>query len=60
MKSAQVGRDSSLAQHTFFLRGTAENVSELTKTFGLWLRRLAILPVSSQAPSWDRSHGTSA
>lgn len=34
MKSAQVGRDSSLAQHTFFLRGTAEDVSELTKAFG--------------------------
>ena len=34
MKDAQVGRESNLDRETFFLRGTAENVSELTKALG--------------------------
>jgi protein SCO1 len=34
MKRAQVGKDGNLAQETFFLRGTAETISELTRAFG--------------------------
>jgi len=34
MKNAQIGTTGGLADHTFFLRGSAENISKLTKAFG--------------------------
>jgi protein SCO1/2 len=34
MKAAQLGAEVSLAEHTFFLRGTTENIRELTAAFG--------------------------
>jgi protein SCO1/2 len=34
MKAAQLGTKGGLAEHAFFLRGTPENISELTSAFG--------------------------
>jgi protein SCO1/2 len=34
MKGAQIGTKGNLAEHAFFLRGTAENISGLTRAFG--------------------------
>ena len=34
MKDAQVGTSGGLAEHAFFLRGTAETISQLTRAFG--------------------------
>jgi protein SCO1/2 len=34
MKEAQLGAEGSLVEHAFFLRGTVENIRELTEAFG--------------------------
>lgn len=36
MKDAQIGTTGDLAEQTVFLRGSAQNISELTTAFGFW------------------------